>query len=119
LDLLSFTTWQMLFGSIPLFLCALLIPSPPIHWTVPFVATLAYSGILGGAIAWLLWFYALSRLPAGVASLGTLATPVVGVSAAWIQLGETPSFLEAVGMVLIIGALVLNSIQAVKPRGHT
>jgi drug/metabolite transporter (DMT)-like permease len=119
LDLLSFTTWQMLFGSIPLFLCALLIPSPPIRWTAPFIATLAYSGILGGAIAWLLWFYVLSRLPAGVASLGTLATPVVGVLTAWIQLGETPTFLEAAGMVLIIGALVLNSIQAIKPQGRS
>lgn len=119
LDLLSFTTWQMLFGSIPLFLCAFLIPSPPIRWTAPFIATLAYSGILGGAVAWSLWFYALSRLPAGVASLGTLATPVVGVLTAWIQLGETPTFLEAVGMVLIIGALVLNSIQAIKPQRST
>jgi drug/metabolite transporter (DMT)-like permease len=119
LDLLSLTTWQMLFGSIPLFLCAFLIPSPPIRWSAPFVATLAYSGILGGAVAWLLWFYALNRLPAGVASLGTLATPVVGVLAAWIQLGETPTFLEAVGMVLIIGALVLNSIQAIKPQRQT
>ena len=119
LDLLSFTTWQMLFGSIPLILCALLIPSPPIRWSAPFVATLVYSGILGGAVAWSLWFYALSRLPAGVASLGTLATPVVGVLAAWIQLGETPTFLEAIGMILIIGALVLNSIQAVKPQGGT
>jgi len=115
LDLLSFTTWQMLFGSIPLFLCAFLITSPPIRWTAPFIATLAYSGILGGAVAWSLWFYALSRLPAGVASLGTLATPVVGVLTAWIQLGETPTFLEAAGMVLIIGALVLNSFQAIKP----
>jgi drug/metabolite transporter (DMT)-like permease len=119
LDLLSFTTWQMFFGSIPLFLCAFLIPSPPIRWSVPFFATLAYSGILGGAVAWSLWFYALSRLPAGVASLGTLATPVVGVLTAWIQLGETPTFLEAVGMVLIIGALVLNSIQAIKPQQST
>jgi len=119
LDLLSFTTWQMLFGSIPLFLCAFLITSPPIRWTAPFIATLAYSGILGGAVAWSLWFYALSRLPAGVASLGTLATPVVGVLTAWIQLGETPTFLEAVGMVLIIGALVLNSIQAIKPQRST
>jgi drug/metabolite transporter (DMT)-like permease len=115
LDLLSFTTWQMIFGSIPLFLCAFLIPSPPVRWTATFIATLAYSGILGGAVAWSLWFFALSRLPAGVASLGTLATPVVGVLAAWIQLGETPTFLEAVGMMLIIGALVLNSIQAIKP----
>jgi len=114
LDLLSFTTWQMLFGSIPLFLCALLIPSPPIRWSAPFIATLAYSGILGGAVAWLLWFYALSRLPAGVASLGTLGAPVVGVLAAWIQLGERPSFLEAIGTILIIGALVLNAIQAIR-----
>ena len=118
-DLLSLTTWQMFFGSIPLFLCAFLIPSPPIRWSAPFVATLAYSGILGGAVAWLLWFYALSRLPAGVASLGTLATPVVGVLTAWIQLGETPTFLEAVGMVFIIGALVLNSNQAIKPQQST
>ena len=113
-DLLSLTTWQMLFGSIPLFLCAFLIPSPPIRWSAPFVATLAYSGILGGAVAWLLWFYALSRLPAGVASLGTLGAPVVGVLAAWIQLGERPSFLEAIGTILIIGALVLNAIQAIR-----
>lgn len=116
LDLLSFTTWQMIFGSIPLFLCAFLIPSPPVRWTGTFVAALAYSGILGGAVAWSLWFYALSRLPAGVASLGTLATPVVGVLTAWIQLGETPTFLEAAGMMLIVGALVLNSMQAIKPQ---
>jgi drug/metabolite transporter (DMT)-like permease len=119
LDLLSFTTWQMIFGSIPLFLCAFLIPSPPVRWTAPFVATLLYSGILGGAVAWSLWFYALSRLPAGVASFGTLATPVVGVLAAWVQLGETPALLEAVGMMLIIGALVLNSVQAIKPQGRS
>jgi drug/metabolite transporter (DMT)-like permease len=119
LDLLSFTTWQMIFGSIPLFLCAFLIPSPPVRWTATFVATLAYSGILGGAVAWSLWFYALSRLPAGVASFGTLATPVVGVLAAWIQLGETPTLLEAVGMMLIIGALVLNSMEAIKPQRST
>jgi len=119
LDLLSFTTWQLLFGSIPLFLCAVLIPSPPIRWSPTFIATLAYSGIFGSAIAWILWFYALSHLPAGVASLGTLATPVVGVLTAWIQLGETPTFLEAVGTVLIMGALVLNSTQAIKPQGQT
>jgi len=119
LDLLSFTTWQMIFGSIPLFLCAFLITSPPVRWTATFVATLAYSGILGGAVAWSLWFYALSRLPAGVASFGTLATPVVGVLAAWIQLGETPTLVEAVGMMLIIGSLVLNSMQAIKPQEQT
>jgi drug/metabolite transporter (DMT)-like permease len=118
IDLLSFTLWQMIFGSIPLVLAALFISSPPIRWSVPFIASLAYSGILAGAVAWFLWFYALSRLPAGVASLGTLATPVVGVLAASIQFGEIPTFLEVLGIALIVCALVLNAIQALKP-GNT
>ena len=116
LDLLSFTTWQMLFGSIPLILVALLVPSQPIDWSPAFITALIYSVIPGNAIAWLLWFYALSRLPAGVAGLGTLAAPVIGVLAARIQLGEEPRALEAVGMALIFGALCLNAMQALRPR---
>ncbi len=119
LDLFSFTTWQMLFGSLPLILFALLTPSPPITWSVPFVWALIYSVILGNGIAWLLWFYALSRLPAGTAGLGTLATPVVGVLAAWIQLGERPTLPEAAGILLIVCALALNSAQAMKPQQQT
>ena len=88
---------------------ALLIPSPPIDWSGPFIAALIYSVIPGNAIAWLLWSYALSRLPAGVAGLGTLGAPVIGVLSARLQLGEEPTLLEAVGMILILGALVLNS----------
>jgi drug/metabolite transporter (DMT)-like permease len=113
-DLLPFTMWQMLFGSIPLVLAALIIPSSPIRWSIPFLAALAYSGILGGAVAWFLWFYALSRLRAGVASLGTLAAPVVGVLAAWIQFGEIPTAPEFLGIVLIVCALVLNAVRALK-----
>jgi len=119
LDLLSFTTWQMLFGSIPLILVALLVPSQPIHWSPAFIAALIYSVIPGNAIAWFLWFYALSRLPAGVAGLGTLAAPVIGVLAARLQLGEEPTFLEAAGMLLIVGSLVINALQALRLRERT
>jgi len=116
LDLLSFTTWQMLIGSIPLILGAFLIPSPPIIWSLPFIATLVYSVLLGNAAAWLLWFYVLAHLPAGTAGLGTLGIPVVAVLSAWAQLGEIPTHAEKIGMALIIGALILNSIQATKSK---
>jgi len=36
----------------------------------------------------LLWLYVLNRLSAGTAGLGVLLNPVIGVLAAWIQLGE-------------------------------
>jgi drug/metabolite transporter (DMT)-like permease len=116
IDLLPFTLWQMIFGSIPLILMALLTPSPPIRWTLPFLVSLGYSGFLGGAIAWSLWFYALSRLSAGAASLGTLATPVVGVLAASVQFREIPTSSEVIGMGLILCALLLNAVQALKLR---
>lgn len=69
LDLLSFTAWQMLFGSIPLILAALLVPAPPITWSPAFIAALIYNVIPASAIAWLLWFYALSRLSASGLSI--------------------------------------------------
>jgi len=39
--------------------------------------------------------------------LGTLAKPVIGVLAAWLQLGERPAPLEATGMGLIGTALAM------------
>ena len=76
-----------------------------------FAGTLAYNVVLANAAAWLLWLYALRVLPTGAAGLGTLAVPVVGVLAAWLQLGERPSGAEAVGMVLIIAALAVVSVR--------
>jgi drug/metabolite transporter (DMT)-like permease len=106
-DLLSLTTWQMLFGSLPLVALALLLDQSGPQWTGVFVLTLAYNVILGNALAWLLWLYGLRTLSAGAAGLATLITPVIGVVAAWLQLGERPDAGEAAGMALIIGALAL------------
>jgi drug/metabolite transporter (DMT)-like permease len=116
LDLLSLTAWQMLFGSIPLILVALVVPAPPVDWSAQFIAALIYNVIPGSAIAWLLWLYALSQFSAGTAGLGMLVTPVIGVLAAWVQLGEKPGLSESVGIVLITTALAFNFIQAVRPQ---
>ena len=104
-DVLSLTTWQMLFGSIPLVILALFTYSGGPEWTFGFTWGLAYTVVLANAVAWFLWLYALHSLPAGAAGLGTLSIPVVGVVAAWIQLGEVPTPVEAIGMILIIAAL--------------
>jgi drug/metabolite transporter (DMT)-like permease len=121
-DLLSLTTWQMLFGSLPLVALALLLPLPAPEWTRVFVLTLAYNVVLGNAVAWLLWLYGLRNLPAGAAGLATLATPVIGVLAAWLQLGERPGAAEAAGMALIVGALAVvtaRGLLGARPPGPT
>jgi drug/metabolite transporter (DMT)-like permease len=106
-DVLSLTTWQMVFGAIPLIVLAVLTYSGGPDWTAGFVWGLAYTVVLANAVAWFLWLYALHALPAGAAGLGTLTIPVVGVVAAWIQLGEVPTLVEGIGMILIIAALAV------------
>jgi drug/metabolite transporter (DMT)-like permease len=109
LDLLSFTAWQMLFGSIPIVLFALGDIGKPIQWTPTYVVALVYSVLLANALGWMAWLYALQRLPAGVASMSSMLIPVIAVLSAWMQLGERPSLLEATGMLCIAFALLLIS----------
>ena len=104
-ELLNVSAWQTLVGAGGLVLLAGLLPSRAIEWSNPFLLALAYNAVLATAVAWLLWLFALSRLPAGVTGLATLATPVVSVAAAWVFFHETPAPVEAAGMGLILLAL--------------
>jgi len=110
-DVLSLTTWQMTLGAIPLVVLAALTYSGGPQWTTGFIWGLAYTVLLANAVAWVLWLYALRSLSAGAAGLGTLAIPVVGVVAAWLQLGERPSAGEAAGMALIVAALAIIAVR--------
>lgn len=107
MDLLAFTAWQMLIGSLPLVLLGVLMPAPPIQWTGYFIGAALYNVIACNALAWLLWLYALQHLPAGVASMVSLLTPVVGVLAAWMQLHEAPTAAELIGMLSIAFAIMV------------
>lgn len=115
-DLLGLTAWQLLWGAIPLIVIMLAVPER-IVWTPTFVAAMAFLAIVGTSFAWFLWLFILSRLPAGVAGLASLATPVVGVTAAALQLHEIPSRTELIGMSLIVAALGLNAASARESPG--
>lgn len=117
LDLLTLTAWQMLFGSIPLAVAALIIPAPEIQWTPYFIGAIIFNSVFCNALAWLLWLYALQRLSAGVASMSSMLAPVIGVVAAWLQLNEIPTMHELIGMALIAASLVIISVISI--RKHT
>ncbi len=105
IHLLPFTAWQAFLGNIPLIVVALLVDHTGPTWSTSFILALIYNVLPASAVAWLLWLYVLHRLPAGPAGIRTLAIPVVGAVSAWIQLGERPGALEAVGLGLILLAL--------------
>jgi drug/metabolite transporter (DMT)-like permease len=116
LDLLNITAWPTLLGSIPIVVVALILPAPPIVWSQTFILTVVYSIFLSGSLAWVLWTYALQRLPAGIASMTSMLIPVIAVVCAWLQLDEIPNKTELSGMFLIALALVI--ISAITIRKH-
>jgi drug/metabolite transporter (DMT)-like permease len=108
LELLPLTAWQTVWAFIPMLVIALIVPEH-VHWTDGFVAAMLFLGVAQG-VAWTMWLFVLGRLPAGVAGIASLATPVLGVAFAALQLHEIPSHSELFGMALIIGALALNTV---------
>lgn len=109
LDLMNLTAWPMLLGSLPMILVAWWVPAAPMQWTAYLIGAVLFNVLLCGALAWLLWLYALQRLRAGVASMASMLAPVIGVMAAWIQLAEVPDTYELTGMLLIAFSLLVIS----------
>lgn len=110
-DVISLSAWQVLFGGLLLAAVALAVPSAPIRWTPWMAGAMTYNVVLTSAVAILMWFYVLKVLPAGLAGLGSLATPVLGLFFAYALLGERFSFWEGWGGVLIVAALSLLVFQ--------
>jgi len=104
---LSFIAWQGIFGTIPLIVVAVLTAESLPTWNASFISALVFSSVPGNAIAWVLWLYALDKLPLNTAGFGSLAVPVVGVVSAWFQLGELPTLAEGAGMGMIVVALAV------------
>jgi drug/metabolite transporter (DMT)-like permease len=109
-DLVSVTAWQLLYGSVPLIAVAWLVPQKPAQWTPYLAMAVFYNVVLVCAFAFLLWTFIMKKLPAGVAGMSTLAVPVIGISAAMVELGERPNAWEAIGMVFVIAALALLTL---------
>jgi len=115
------TAWQLLagagvstlgwaaFGSASSYPASLAWPA---GW---FWLALGFHIVLATALAYLIWFDIVARLPAGVAALGTLMIPVVGVGGAMLLLGERPSGADMGGFVLILSAATLALLAPRRP----
>jgi drug/metabolite transporter (DMT)-like permease len=109
-DLLTLTTWQMIFGAMPLVLLALVVPEQPTVWSASYVGILVFMSIISTAMCWWLWIYILDRVPAWEASLSVLGTPVVAILSSRLTFGEAFKSSEIAGIVLIGSGLALLSL---------
>ena len=103
---LRLTAWQMLYGTIVLVAVAACLHERATEWSPTLIGALVYNGILSSGLAWALWLFVVQRLPANVAGLASLITPLLGVAFAWALLGERPDPSEAAGIALLVAALL-------------
>lgn len=83
----------------------------PTHWPAPVLAAMAFHIIVAMAFAYVIWFVLLARCSATVASLTTLAVPVVGVLGAMALVGDRPAALDWLGFALVLGGAALVALR--------
>ena len=105
--------WQMIFGTIPLLAFGLMHDGNPLrfHWSLLAIACLFYLAIIGSALAFLLLYWLLPRMPVNNLQTISLITPPGAVAIGWFFGGETFSLWSLVG-----GALVLAGVWMIFRR---
>lgn len=103
---LTIAAWQLLIGGAAGGLGMLVFEGVPVPKALEArtVAALAFHILGAQALAYVLWFTVITRLPAGIASLGTLMVPAVGVLGSVLLLGERPTPSDWLGLALVIAA---------------
>lgn len=100
--------WQIIFGTLPVWVIAFgfetldLARVTPVGWFCLF-----YLGIVAQCVAYLAWFQALKRLPAGVAATGNLMVPVIGVLSSGLLLGEPLGWRHGVALAMTLSGVLV------------
>jgi drug/metabolite transporter (DMT)-like permease len=118
-DQMGVGSWQLTVAAVILVAAMLIVDGPPHFSEVRLdgaVAT-AWTGIASSGIAYALWFSIIRRLPAITASLGVLASPVIGVVGSYFMLGEVPTSTDMTGFALIFVASACVLLNRQRPRG--
>ncbi|QDZ12065.1 EamA family transporter [Devosia ginsengisoli] len=114
---LAFTVWGSLAAPVPLIGLSLLVEGQQavldalagFSWSdAGLIAFLAYPAtLLGGGI----WSWLLGRHPASVVAPFTLLVPITGLLSGYLVLGETITWIEIGGAVLVIAGLVVTVLR--------
>ncbi|WP_169545621.1 DMT family transporter [Sneathiella aquimaris] len=102
---LTFTAWQLTAGGLLLLPFLLLNPSELTEITTRNIWGLAYLGLIGGAITYVIWLRGVKLIhPSAVSILGFLS-PTTATLLGWLLLEEALSGIQIVGILTILSSV--------------
>ena len=117
-DMLTLVSWQLVAGGLVLLPVAFLVEGAPPHLDAQAVGGYLWLMIPGTAVAYWCWFTGLRAMPAGAVSLIGLINPVVGTVLGVAVAGEAFGWIQAGGMVLVLGGVVAGQRRASGERAN-
>lgn len=106
---LAATGWQLLLAGLLLVPLALSLEGAPPSMTGRNIAGFAYMSLAGTALAFVLWFNGIRRLPVAAPPLLGLAAPVTGAALGWVVLGQSLAPSQVVGFVVTLAAIAYGA----------
>ena len=112
---LAATGWQLSMAGVVLLALALAGGGAPERTSLANVAGFAYLSVAATAVAYVLWFDGIRKLPASAPPLLGLAAPVTGAALGWAVLGQALSPVQVLGFAITIGAIARGATVADRP----
>jgi probable blue pigment (indigoidine) exporter len=112
---LAATGWQLLLGGALLVPLAAAVEGAPPGLTATNVVGLGYLTLVATALAFLVWFSGIERLPAPAPPLLGLAAPVTGAVLGWLLLGQSLSPAQLVGFAITLATIAYAAQSAAEP----
>lgn len=116
---LALAGWQLAAGGIVLVIPTLLFEGLPAGVDGPAVAGYLWLGLVGGLLAYTLWFAGIRRLPVTATALLGLISPLVAAALGALLVGETLTPLQLAGFVLALAALLAGQLTPASPKDTT
>ncbi len=118
LDLTLLAGWQLILGGLPFvpIWLATLAHNDPLGAPASAWLAVLFLALMANAVAYVLWFRQVQRLPAAVVSVGALVVPCVGVLSSALVIGETIERNDAIALALVCSALFLVLFER-RPAG--